>query len=123
MCGLAGFIDFRKRSSAEILTRMTDVITHRGPDSGNGFFEEYDEFQIGLGHRRLSIIDLHSTANQPMFFQNWVIVFNGEIYNFAEIRDELISIGRVFSTQSDTEVIVQSFDEWRENCVNRFIGM
>lgn len=123
MCGLAGFIDFRKRSSAEILTRMTDVITHRGPDSGNGFFEEHESFQIGLGHRRLSIIDLHEAANQPMFFKDWIIIFNGEIYNFSEIKAELEGLGRFFTTQSDTEVIVQAFDEWGETAVNRFIGM
>jgi len=123
MCGLAGFIDFRKRSSAEILTKMTDVITHRGPDSGNGFFEEHESFQIGLGHRRLSIIDLHEAANQPMFFKDWIIIFNGEIYNFSEIKAELEGLGRFFTTQSDTEVIVQAFDEWGETAVNRFIGM
>lgn len=123
MCGIAGFIDFNKKSSKEILMDMCDVVSHRGPDSGDCFFEEHDNYQIGLGHRRLSIIDLHSSADQPMFFEDWVIVFNGEIYNFAQIREELIGKGRTFMTQSDTEVILQSFDEWGETCVNRFIGM
>src|SRR5690554_7773291 len=123
MCGIAGFIDFNKKSSKEILMDMCDVVSHRGPDSGECFFEEHDNYQIGLGHRRLSIIDLHSSADQPMFFGDWVIVFNGEIYNFAEIREDLIGKGRTFTTQSDTEVILQSFDEWGESCVNRFIGM
>lgn len=123
MCGITGFIDFSKRSSTDILRKMTDVIQHRGPDSGDYFFEEHDGFQIGLGHRRLSIIDLHAAANQPMFFKDWVIVFNGEIYNFAEIRTELEKKGRLFSTNSDTEVILQSFDEWGEKGVEKFIGM
>lgn len=123
MCGITGFIDYSKRSSTDILKKMTDVIQHRGPDSGDYFFEEHAGFQIGLGHRRLSIIDLHAAANQPMLFKHWVIVFNGEIYNFAQIRTELEKKGRLFSTKSDTEVILQSFDEWGEKAVDRFIGM
>lgn len=123
MCGIVGFIDFNKKSSKEILTKMSDMLMHRGPDSANYFFEDNEDFQIGLGHRRLSIIDLQAAANQPMFFKDWVIVFNGEIYNFAEIRTQLEEKGRLFSTKSDTEVILQSFDEWGEKAVNRFIGM
>lgn len=123
MCGIVGFIDYKKKSSKEMLENMCNVLTHRGPDAGNYFLKEYDDFQIGLGHRRLSIIDLEATANQPMIFEDWVIVFNGEIYNYAEIKKELLSKGRLFKTNSDTEVILQAFDEWGENCVNHFIGM
>ncbi|WP_353137274.1 asparagine synthase (glutamine-hydrolyzing) [Pseudopedobacter sp.] len=123
MCGFVGFIDYRKKSSQAVLVKMCDVIQHRGPDAGNYFFEEQSDFQIGLGHRRLSIIDLHSTANQPMFYKDWVIVFNGEIYNFREIRSELIKLGHVFDTNSDTEVILQSFEEWHTKSINKFIGM
>ena len=77
----------------------------------------------GLGHRRLSIIDLSNAASQPMQFENLYIVFNGEIYNYNEIRDELIAKGHQFSTHSDTEVILHAFKEWGNKCVDRFIGM
>ncbi|MDF0718783.1 asparagine synthase (glutamine-hydrolyzing) [Kaistella sp. PBT33-4] len=123
MCGFAGFIDYSKTSSRETLVKMCDVIAHRGPDSGSYFFQEEEGFTLGLGHRRLSIIDLHATANQPMFYKDWVIVFNGEIYNYQEIKDDLINLGHHFDTQSDTEVILHSFEQWGTEAVNRFIGM
>lgn len=123
MCGFSGFIDTRKSSSKEILINMCNSIVHRGPDSGDYYYEENDEFQIGLSHRRLSIIDLHAVSNQPMFYKDFVIVFNGEIYNYQEIKDELIQLGHSFETQSDTEVILHAFEEWNVNSVQRFIGM
>jgi len=123
MCGFAGFIDFNKKSSQEELIKMNDAIQHRGPDAADYFFKKEENKHIGLGHRRLSIIDLHESANQPMVFNNLTIVFNGEVYNYKEIKQELLAKGRVFKTQSDTEVILQSFDEWKEDCVHKFIGM
>jgi asparagine synthase (glutamine-hydrolyzing) len=123
MCGFVGFIDYSKESSQEFLVKMCNVIQHRGPDAENYFFEEHNDFQIGLGHRRLSIIDLHTTANQPMFYKNWVIVFNGEIYNYQEIKNELMSLGHTFDTNSDTEVILHCFEEWNAKGVDKFIGM
>ena len=102
---------------------MNDVIQHRGPDAADYYVKEKDNYKIGLGHRRLSIIDLHESSNQPMLYKDLVIVFNGEIYNYKEIKKELLGLGRTFSTKSDTEVILQSYDEWEEDCVHKFIGM
>lgn len=123
MCGITGFIDFTRNSNLQNLKDMTETLFHRGPDGGDYQLFEKDFASIGLGHRRLSIIDLHESAGQPMSFKDWVIVFNGEIYNFQEIRRELIAKGRNFSTLSDTEVILQSFDEWGHQAVDKFIGM
>ena len=123
MCGFAGYIDFNQKSSKKELIKMNDVIQHRGPDAADYYFKEKDNYKIGLGHRRLSIIDLHESSNQPMLYKDLVIVFNGEIYNYKEIKKELLDLGRTFSTKSDTEVILQSYDEWKEDCVHKFIGM
>lgn len=123
MCGIAGFIDKTRTFSEEQLDRMTSTLAHRGPDGSGGNIFKSELYNLGLGHKRLSIIDLHAHASQPMFLGDWCIVFNGEIYNFQEIRDELIQKGRSFITQSDTEVILQSFDEWGHSAVSRFIGM
>ena len=97
MCGITGFADFKKRSSEEILTKMTDALSHRGPDGQGVFFTETNNACLGLGHRRLSIIDLSAAANQPMHYDGLHIIFNGEIYNYDEIRNELISLGHHFS--------------------------
>jgi asparagine synthase (glutamine-hydrolysing) len=123
MCGIAGFIDRTRTFSGDQLDLMTATLAHRGPDGSGGEIFNTEGYTLGLGHKRLSIIDLHTHASQPMFYGNWCIVFNGEIYNFQEIRDELIQKGRAFITQSDTEVILQSFDEWGHDAVSRFIGM
>jgi asparagine synthase (glutamine-hydrolysing) len=122
MCGIAGKFNFdsARPVDRDRLVAMTTVIAHRGPDS-DGF---YVGDSIGLGHRRLSIIDL-STGDQPMSNENgtvWV-VFNGEIYNFADVRHELMQAGHQFRTHSDTEVIVHAYEEWGEAAVDRFRGM
>jgi len=124
MCGIAGFIDFKKETSQNVLTAMTDMLTHRGPDDSG--YEIYDsqKASIGFGHRRLSIIDLSEHGHQPMHFGDWSIVFNGEIYNFEEIRQELEKDFAVtFSSHSDTEVIIQAFDKWGISCVSKLNGM
>ena len=123
MCGISGFIDFTNQSSKELLIKSTDALLHRGPDSSGYYFQQFEEFQIGLGHRRLSIIDLSDYAQQPMSFQHLKIVFNGEIYNYLEIREKLKLYGYTFETNSDTEVIIKSFHKWGVNCVKEFIGM
>jgi asparagine synthase (glutamine-hydrolysing) len=123
MCGIAGFIDVTCNSDFQILKSMTESLYHRGPDGGNYELIERDFAIIGLGHRRLSIIDLQVTAGQPMTFQDWVIVFNGEIYNFKEVKHELIELGHAFVTNSDTEVILHSFEQWGSLAVEKFIGM
>jgi asparagine synthase (glutamine-hydrolysing) len=125
MCGIAGFIDFSARTSEGTLKKMTDSLIHRGPDADGYFYEKRNNYAIGLGHRRLSIIDLSPLGNQPMSFSNgrYQIVFNGEIYNYQEIKDELVQIGHEFISHSDTEVILHSFNEWGTKAVNRYIGM
>ncbi len=122
MCGIAGFVTFDPAAPADrpTLAAMTDVIAHRGPDAG-GF---YLAPGVGLGHRRLSIIDL-ATGGQPLGNENGSVqvVFNGEIYNFAGLREELARKGHRFRTHTDTEVIVHGYEQWGEACVERFRGM
>lgn len=123
MCGISGFVDFNRNSSREIVLHMTKVLQHRGPDGDGLEFIEASSAQIGFGHRRLAIIDLSDAAHQPMRFESLTIVFNGEIYNYQEIRDELIQKGHQFKTQSDTEVILHAYREWNDKCLDRLIGM
>jgi asparagine synthase (glutamine-hydrolysing) len=121
MCGISGIISRKNLAISESqLRRMNDAVAHRGPD-GEGF---YQGANFGLGHRRLSIIDLSENAGQPMFYgKGLAIVFNGEIYNYIELREELLAKGYTFSTSSDTEVILAAYRCWGENCVRRFNGM
>jgi asparagine synthase (glutamine-hydrolysing) len=123
MCGIAGFIDFNASSSQEILVECTNMVAHRGPDGSGYEFIEAGKYQVGLGHRRLSIIDLSNAAAQPMWYRHYCIVFNGEIYNYAEIKKELSGKGHDFQTQSDTEVILHAYAEWGAAALDRFIGM
>lgn len=123
MCGIAGFIDFRKQSSEDILARMSCAVPHRGPDGQGVYFHQHPDAEIGLGHRRLSIIDLSHEADQPMHYDGLHIVFNGEIYNYNEIRDRLISLGHQFITHSDTEVILHGWKEWGEKSIEHWRGM
>ncbi len=127
MCGIAGYLTTSTRGDlGASLRRMADAITHRGPD-GEGFFETAalgGACRIGLAHRRLAIIDL-ATGQQPMCNENGSvqIVFNGEIYNFQALREELMARGYHFRTRSDTETIVHAYEEWGPECVSRFRGM
>ncbi len=126
MCGIAGFCDFNRRLDKEILTSMTDALEHRGPDcSGYLLMKDTCGAHIGLGHRRLSILDLSPKAAQPMVdeAQRYTIVFNGEIYNFSDIRDSLEKKGFSFRSRSDTEVVLKSFVCWGVSAVDRFVGM
>ncbi|WP_210455384.1 asparagine synthase (glutamine-hydrolyzing) [Vibrio crassostreae] len=123
MCGIAGLIDFRCESNIENLKDMTDTLYHRGPDDGGYFFKDFDKSQIGLGHRRLSILDLSNHGHQPMTFEHLTMVYNGEVYNFKEIRLELEEQGYFFDSQSDTEVILKAYHCWGARAVHRFNGM
>ncbi len=123
MCGISGFIDFKQNSSSVLLQQMTDTLYHRGPDGSGYEFIKKKDYQIGLGHRRLSIIDLSETGKQPMQFEHLRITFNGEIYNYEEIRKELLGFKHQFIGQSDTEVILHAFIQWGVACVEKFIGM
>src|SRR3954464_15340829 len=122
MCGITGRFNYDSLQPVdrEALVAMTDAVAHRGPDAA-GY---YHAPGIGLGHRRLSIIDL-STGDQPLANEDGSVqvVFNGEIYNFADVRAELIARGHRFRTASDTEIIVHGYEEWGERCVDRFRGM
>ncbi|MEO1053265.1 MAG: asparagine synthase (glutamine-hydrolyzing) [Bacteroidota bacterium] len=123
MCGIAGFCDFKMNSELGTLMSMTDTLTHRGPDDNGYDYLELKNAQIGLGHRRLSILDLSQEGHQPMKFESLTIVFNGEVYNFKEIREKLIENGYKFHSDSDTEVVLKGFHCWREAVVDHFIGM
>lgn len=123
MCGISGFFDFNSDSTPEILDKMTDALLHRGPDGRGVYFEENNHGTLGLGHRRLSIIDLSETGKQPMSFSELFITFNGEIYNYQDIRKDLISKGHHFTGNSDTEVILHAYKEWGTACLEKLKGM
>ena len=122
MCGITGIFDTRGKRDIDraVLHRMNESQFHRGPDEGGMHIEP----GVGLGHRRLSIIDL-STGQQPLYNedQSVCVVFNGEIYNYQELIPELQALGHVFHTRSDTEVIVHAWEAWGASCVDRFRGM
>jgi asparagine synthase (glutamine-hydrolysing) len=126
MCGLAGFVggDLSIEAEKELLKLMTDKISHRGPDGEGLFFDE--NFRVGLAHRRLAIVDLTPDGAQPMTSgdKRFVITFNGEIYNYLELRAELEAKGAKFRGTSDTEVMIAAFSEWGlVNATKRFNGM
>src|ERR1700722_1158892 len=121
MCGICGVIGIERTEEAEAITRrMTEAIRHRGPDDDGLFLAP----SVALGMRRLSIIDLPG-GHQPVFNEagNVAIVFNGEIYNFRQLRGALETRGHVFRTHSDTEVIVHAYEEWGDNCLRELRGM
>lgn len=118
MCGIVGLV--KKGVNEEMVKKMSDRIAHRGPD-GEGV---YIYNNVGFGHRRLSIVDL-SLGNQPMYNENGkvVTVFNGEIYNYQELKEELISLGHTFKTNCDTEVLVHGYEEWKSDLPKYLRGM
>src|SRR5262245_10479441 len=122
MCGICGIVNFSASEPVDrfLVERMNDAQAHRGPDDQGYFIEE----NVGLGHRRLSIIDL-SGGKQPMFNEDGsvVVVFNGEIYNYADLTGDLISKGHHFTTRSDTETIVHAYEQYGEECMRDFRGM
>ncbi|REJ82306.1 MAG: asparagine synthase (glutamine-hydrolyzing) [Bacteroidetes bacterium] len=125
MCGISGFIDFNRKSDRDTLMRMSGTLGHRGPDDKGHEFFELENSVIGLGFRRLAIIDLSPAAHQPMYNADndcWII-FNGEIYNYSEIKAELVKSGFAFHSNSDTEVILKSFQRWGLSFVDKLIGM
>ena len=118
MCGIVGII--KKGEKNDVIKKMNDRISHRGPD-GEGYFIDGD---VAFGHRRLSIIDL-STGDQPMFNEDEsiVTVYNGEIYNYIELKEELVKLGHTFKTKSDTEVLVHGYEEWHTDLPKHLRGM
>ena len=120
MCGISAIINSSSKPVAiELLRRMNAQIRHRGPD-GEGFFIDGP---VGLGHQMLKIMDLGPANAQPMRFKEYVISYNGEIYNFREIRKELRQLGYEFQTETDTEVLLAAYDAWKEDCVHHLNGM
>ncbi len=119
MCGIYGVVE--KKIDRELAIKCLDTMYHRGPD-GSGLWQEGG---VTLGHRRLSILDLSGAGSQPMSYADgrYELTFNGEIYNFIEIRGELRKKGHTFRGESDSEVILAAFAEWGEKCVERFNGM
>ncbi len=149
MCGITGIFSFQKKIPPQWIYTMTNTLRHRGPDDEgylavntfkNDIFELVgsdsriegrhieafgENVNLFLGHRRLSIIDISPAGHQPMCNDDktiW-IVYNGEIYNYIELREELKSYGFSFKTASDTEVLIKSYEKWGENCVSKFNGM
>ncbi len=126
MCGLVGIVDFGNSGNLnhELLTSLTDTLEHRGPDDAGVWLEQ--DRSIGLGHRRLSILDVSSGGHQPMISRDGrlVIAYNGEVYNFKQIRQELIKAGSSFQGGSDTEVILEAIRAWGlRRAISQFNGM
>ena len=123
MCGIAGIIQNDPHSfHAEDLHRMTVALAHRGPD-GHGYWQQ-DDHKVLFGHRRLSIIDLSPAGHQPMpYLDRYLLMHNGEIYNYIELREELQKLGYRFNSNTDTEVIAAAYDHWEEDCLHHFDGM
>src|SRR5262245_9595438 len=122
MCGIAGIFHLDGRPPSPVILRaMTDAIAHRGPD-GEGAFTDG---ALALGHRRLAIIDLTSAGHQPMatLGADQVITYNGEVYNFLELRSELEALGYRFRSRTDTEVVLNAIAEWGDEAIGRFNGM
>ena len=122
MCGIVGLLDNNKDIDP-ILNDMVSEIAHRGPDSNGTKIFRSDKYSLGLGHTRLSIIDTSVSGNQPMHFQYLEIVYNGEIYNYLELKNILMGLGYTFKTSSDTEVILQAYMHWGTDSFSKFIGM
>ncbi|MFM9051512.1 MAG: asparagine synthase (glutamine-hydrolyzing) [Bacteroidota bacterium] len=121
MCGIAGFIDggLSHEKGRSLLSSMLEAIAHRGPDARDLWMDG----QVALGHNRLSIIDLSADGTQPMHGFDSVIVFNGEVYNYLELRKELENQGFVFRTSTDTEVVLAAYRHYGQSCVDKFVGM
>ena len=122
MCGITGILNFDQQPvSYSMIKLMTDSIIHRGPDGEGQWTDNY----IGLGHRRLAIIDLSPAGHQPMQTRDgrYILTYNGEVYNFKELRIELESLGYQFHSNTDSEVVLNAFAEWKDACVEKFNGM
>ncbi|MCQ6963395.1 asparagine synthase (glutamine-hydrolyzing) [Methanolobus chelungpuianus] len=117
MCGITGF----NWKDAKLLQNMCDAIRHRGPDDEGAYVDD----SVSLGHRRLSILDLSEKGHQPMYSENGdlVLIYNGEVYNFLEIKEDLLEKGHHFNSRTDTEVILHSYQEYGTDCVQHFNGM
>jgi asparagine synthase (glutamine-hydrolysing) len=123
MCGICGIIRYNNAVDPADVERLSSYIAHRGPDGKGAWISEQQH--VGIGHRRLSILDISEAGQQPMLSADgrYIIAFNGEIYNFIEIREQLIANGFHFNTESDTEVILNAYTEWGKGMMDKFNGM
>lgn len=123
MCGIVGIATARGGVSLDRISRMQNTLRHRGPDQAGTWLSS--DQTVGLGHQRLSILDLSEAGRQPMGSDtgNHRIVFNGEIYNFSDLREQLIREGHVFRTGTDTEVVLAAYEAWGDACIDHFVGM
>jgi asparagine synthase (glutamine-hydrolysing) len=123
MCGILAFYDNNKSLCNISITNTIDEIAHRGPDGRGIFSHSIDEINITLAHLRLSILDLTSNASQPFTYKHLTLIFNGEIYNYKELRNQLIDLGYSFNSESDTEVIILGYDQWGTDIFSKLNGM
>ena len=123
MCGIAGWVGQHKAEAAlEQVQKATSLLAHRGPQQEH--FWQNEQGNVAFGHRRLCIIDLSDAAAQPMHLHDrFTIVYNGEVYNYVEVRNELIKLGHSFHSHSDTEVVLTAYAQWGTDCLQRFDGM
>ena len=121
MCGIAGC--YQQAHGAKLVGIMTDRIAHRGPDADGMWNYEDERVSVQFGHRRLSIIDLSAAADQPLSKHGLTLTYNGELYNYKELRAELASRGVNFATSSDTEVVLEAWRYWGPASLSRFRGM
>jgi asparagine synthase (glutamine-hydrolysing) len=123
MCGIYGLVRLDQAVDRGVLERQRDLLAHRGPDDKGTWISDCG--RVGLAHRRLAVIDLSPAGHQPMLYADGrlAIVFNGEVYNFRELRGELAQLGCSFTSDSDTEVILAAYATWGEQCPSRFNGM
>lgn len=120
MCGIVGYISKEEQIDVALFEKMTDILIHRGPDDRGTYYESL----VALGQRRLSILDLSADGHQPMhYLQRYTIVFNGEIFNYIELREELSRAGYSFVSKTDTEVLMAAYDYWGAECLNKLNGM
>ena len=120
MCGICGFVS-KSDTDHKTLAAMTDMLSHRGPDDAGTWIGAVNGLYCGLGHRRLSVLDLSSSGHQPMTTEegDYSIVYNGEIYNYGVIRKELEAEGESFRSNTDTEVVLKGFRKWKEGLLDR----
>src|SRR5687768_7746761 len=123
MCGITGIVRFTGRLDRDLLASANAMLVHRGPDDSGEWLS--DDMRVGLANRRLAILDLTEAGHLPMLSHNSAhcIAYNGELYNYLELRRELADDGHCFRTQTDTEVVLAAYHQWGERCVERFNGM
>jgi len=124
MCGISGYIG-KDTLSPKVIKKTLLLMRNRGPDANGScnFFDKKNKINVNLLHTRLGIIDLDERSNQPFFFENLILIYNGEIYNFKDIKKKLIEYNYRFKTTSDTEVLIKAYHKWGENCFKLFDGM